>query len=52
MLSPTIPLSADPFACFDADPDWGISMLIVYWLGDGKLIIASLAKDSIQTINL
>ena len=28
------------------------SMLIVYWLGDRKLIIAYLSKKSIQNINL
>ena len=62
MLIPSIPLIADPYACFACLIILMLiilmliliesrSMLIVYWLGDRKLINAYLTKNSKQNIN-
>ena len=62
MLIPSIPLFADPYAWLFLLNLMLIilmliliesrSMLIVYWLGERKLINAHLTKNSIQNINL
>ena len=53
MLIPFIPCLRIPmFAYPDADPYGIILIMIVYRLGDWKLINAYLTKNNIQNINL